>query len=142
MTTKNYHQIRVEVPCGNSVLVFFSENAPCDGRGLGKAYDLTAEDPRLGAGFMRLPVGRIQGCCQVCVCACVAVLYNALRSTSGMSFFIPGLNRPVCPVKNTRIYHFHIFYHMMNKKPFGATEGLTEMVNTIDIGRHFHIQIV
>ena len=40
--------------------------------------------------YRRTPVGRVQGCCQVCVCACVAVLYNALRSSWGLSFFISG----------------------------------------------------
>ena len=49
---------------------------------------------------------------------CVAVLYSALRSSSGMSFFIPGLNRPVCPVKRELI----IFYD--HKNPLGVPEGL------------------
>ena len=54
----------------------------------------------------------------MCASACVAVLYKALRSCSGMSCFTPGLNRPVSSVKSTRIDRFD------DKKNLGGTEVL------------------
>ena len=96
------------MPCGNSVLLYFSKT-PQTAAGLGRRKISQLRTPggvQASCAYRRTPVGRVQRCCQVCVCACVAVLYNALSSSSGMSFFIPGLNRPVCPVKNTIIDHF------------------------------------
>ena len=60
--------------------------------------DLTAEDPRRRSGFMRLPAypcsERVRGCCQgMCVCACLAVLYNSLRTRSGMYFYHPRVEQ-------------------------------------------------
>ena len=49
----------------------------------------TPGDVQAACAYRRAPVGLVRGCCQVFVCACVAVLYNALRSSSGLSFFHP-----------------------------------------------------
>ena len=79
-----------------------SLKTPQTAAGLGRSKILQLRTPggvQALCAYRRTSVGRVQGCCQVCVCACVAVLYNAQRSNSGMSFFIPGLNRPACPVK-------------------------------------------
>ena len=86
-----------------------SLKTPQTAAGLGRRKISQLRTPggvQASCAYQRTPVGRVQGCCQVCVCACVAVLYNALRSSSGMSFFIPGLNRPVCMAKNTIIDNF------------------------------------
>ena len=49
----------------------------------------TPGDVQASCAYRRTPVGLVQGCCQVFVCACVAVLYNALRSSSGVFFRHP-----------------------------------------------------
>ena len=105
-------------------IAYFSTSlkTPQTAAGLGRREMSQLRTPggvQASCAYRRTPVGRVQGCGQVCVCACVAVLYNALRSSSGMSFFIPGLNRPVCQVKNTIIVVFYV-----HKDPLGVTEGL------------------
>ena len=98
-----------------------SLKTPKTAAGLGRRKSSQLRTPRsvqASCAYRRIPVCQVQGCCQVCVCACVAVLYNALRSSSGMSFFIPGLNRPVCPVKNT----INDFF-MITKNPLESQKG-------------------
>ena len=76
----------------------------------------TPDGVQASCAYRRTPVGRVQGYCQVCVCAFVAIYAFKF----GDVFFNPGLNRPVCPVKNTRIDRFHD-----HKNPLGVTEGST-----------------
>ena len=100
--------------CPAGIAYFCSLKTPQTATGLGRRK-ISAEDPRRRAGFMRLPAyscrpspGVLPGV-DVCVRGC-AIHRFAFKFEH--VFFHPGLNKPVCPVKNTRIDHF-----LLSQKP-------------------------